>query len=134
MTAEGTMCQAPDATVTRAERTRNRNTYRPNVDILETADELLVVADMPGVCAEDADIRFENGTLTLHGRVCERQGEGTRHLLREYGVGDFYRTFEVSEAIDAGRIRGEHANGVLTLHLPKTEASKPRKITVQEAK
>ncbi len=53
------------------------------------------------------------------------------YLLREYGVGDFYRTFRVSEQIDASRIEAEYADGVLKLHLPKVEAVKPRKITVK---
>ena len=61
-----------------------------------------------------------------------RRGKATarRCLLREYGVGDYYRSFQVSEAIDAGKISAEYADGVLTLHLPKAEAVKPRKIAV----
>ena len=53
------------------------------------------------------------------------------YLLREYGVGDFYRAFQVSEVIDPSRIQAEYSGGVLTLHLPKSEAAKPRKIAVQ---
>ena len=119
------------ADVTRAEHTRSGRLYQPNVDILETAEELIVLADMPGVDGSDIDINFENGTLTIHGKVAPRQGEGVNHLLREYGIGDFHRTFQVSEVIDASRITAECANGVLTLHLPKVEAAKPRKIKVQ---
>jgi HSP20 family molecular chaperone IbpA len=52
-------------------------------------------------------------------------------LLHEYGVGDFYRTFRVSQQVDASRITAEYENGVLTLHLPKAEAARPRKIEVQ---
>jgi len=105
--------------------------FRPNVDVLEKQDELLLVADMPGVESNDIDIHFEDGELTIHGRVAPRT-EGRRGvLLAEYGVGDFYRTFRVSEKIDASRIHAEYANGVLTLHLPKAEAHKPRKISVQ---
>ena len=55
---------------------------------------------------------------------------GGEFLLHEYGVGDYYRTFQVSEAIDAGKISADYADGVLTLHLPKAEALKPRKIAV----
>jgi HSP20 family protein len=115
---------------TAAEHTRNGRFYRPNVDILERADELLVLADLPGAKSDQIDINFEKGMLTLHATVPERQSEDQHYLAREYGVGDYYRTFQVSEAVDAGRITAEYANGVLTLHLPKAESIKPRKISV----
>ena len=113
-----------------AERTRSGCCYRPNVDILEQDDELLVLADMPGAKSDTIDVNFEDGTLEIHAAVTPRQGDGQTCLLREYGVGDYYRSFQVSEAIDAGKISAEYADGVLTLHLPKTEAVKPRKIAV----
>jgi HSP20 family molecular chaperone IbpA len=100
------------------------------VDILEQNDELQLVVDMPGVKASEIDVRFEDGQLHLHGPVAPRQTPETRYLLQEYGVGDFDRTFRVSEQIDGSKIRAEYADGVLTLHLPKVEAAKPRKIAV----
>ena len=60
-----------------------------------------------------------------------RQDEDHEYLLREYGTGDYYRTFQVSEAVDASKITADYSDGVLTLHLPKTEAVKPRKIEVK---
>ncbi|MBP7937088.1 MAG: Hsp20/alpha crystallin family protein [Phycisphaerae bacterium] len=120
-----------EAEVAQAERTRSGRAYRPNVDIIENKEELLVVADMPGVNSNSIDVKFENGSLEIHGRVPVRQTPETRYLLREYGVGDFYRSFQVSEAIDASRITAEYADGVLTLHLPKVEAVKPRKIAIK---
>lgn len=119
------------AETSRGEPTRAASYYRPNVDIVEQQGELLIVADMPGVSPERLDIQFEDGVLTIHGRVPPRQAEPPRYLLQEYGVGDFYRTFQVGEQIDAGRISAQYADGVLTLHLPKIEAAKPRKINVQ---
>lgn len=114
-----------------AERTRSGRVYSPRVDILEHQDELLLVADMPGVSSESIDVNFEDGVLTVEGKVEPRGPEKAARLLREYGVGDFYRTFRVSEQIDASGIRAEYADGVLTLHLPKAEAAKPRKIEVR---
>jgi HSP20 family protein len=119
------------AEVRRAERTRGGRAYRPNVDIFETSTELTLVADMPGVRGEDVDINFENGVLTIYGPVKERQPAGTQYLLNEFGIGDFYRTFEVGEAIDSGKIAAEYKDGVLTLHLPKVEAARPRRIAVK---
>ncbi len=119
------------AEVERTEHTRSGRCYRPNVDIVETAGELTVYADMPGVTRDGIDINFENGTLSIHGKVEDRvPGEGDT-LLTEYGTGNFYRTFRVNEKIDAAKITADYQNGVLALHLPKVEALKPRKITVQ---
>lgn len=126
------LANAPTPTsVTRSERTRGGDRFRPSVDIIERPSELMIVADMPGASGRDIDVRFENGTLTITGKVAPRQGENTRFLVREYGVGDFVRTFQVSESIDAGRIAAEFRDGVLTLHLPKVEAVRPRKIEVK---
>ncbi|MCS7014693.1 MAG: Hsp20/alpha crystallin family protein [Gemmatales bacterium] len=115
--------------VTAAEPVRTV-TYSPPVDVVETADELRLYADLPGVRPEDLDIRFENGELTLHAKVAPRPEKG-EFLLREYGVGDFYRTFTISEEIDSDKISAELTQGVLVLHLPKREAVKPKRITVK---
>lgn len=117
--------------VVRAEQTRSGRCYRPQVDIVETAGELTIHADIPGVSRDGVDIDFENGVLSIHGRVRDREPEGADALVTEYGTGDFYRTFRVSEKIDTARITAEYEHGVLTLHLPKVEAVKPRKIMVQ---
>lgn len=111
------------------ERTRDVAVYAPRVDILETADDLLLLADLPGVESPDLEIRYEDKTLVIHGKAQTRQ-EGVDFLAREYGVGDFERTFAIGEAVDAGKISAELKNGVLTVHLPKTEAVKPRRIQV----
>jgi HSP20 family protein len=112
------------------ERTRGGPTYTPRVDILETAAELRVFADLPGVQAEDLDIRFEDHELTIYGKVAARHAD-IEPLVSEYGIGDFHRTFSIGEAIDATKISADLNNGVLTLHLPKTEKVKPRRIKVK---
>lgn len=120
--------EEPQAPAT--EQTRGGQFFRPRVDILEREDELLLVADMPGLTSDDIEVNFEDRQLTIHGHVRPRQSEQTKMLLQEYGVGDFYRTFQVSEQVDAERIHAAYADGVLTLHLPKVEAARPRKIVV----
>jgi HSP20 family protein len=130
MTHEATQTQAaPEA----SERTRGGEVYRPQVDIVETGDELVLVADLPGVKSDAIDIDFEDGVLTLQGKVEPRYAEGLNFLVREYGVGDFYRTFRVSEEIEVSRIQAESTGGVLTVHLPKAEKARPRKIAVKSA-
>lgn len=117
--------------VTRAERVRQGRTYLPVVDILEKPQELLLMAEVPGARVEDIDVNYENGLLTIQAKAAPRQEENTNYLLREYGVGDFCRSFQIGEGIDPGRIAAEVRNGVLTLHLPKADALMPRKIAVK---
>jgi HSP20 family protein len=113
------------------EPTRSERWYRPVVDIVEDSQELRILADMPGVSGDSLDIDFHDGLLTIMGRVPQRQGETPSYLLEEYGVGDYHREFRIGESINAAAISAEFADGVLTVHLPKVEAVKPRKISVK---
>ena len=106
--------------------------YRPNVDILEWGDYLELKADLPGSNADDIDIQLNKGTLTLHAKVLPRQSQDTSYLLREYGIGDFYRSFQVGETVDASKMTAEYSNGVLRLQIPKKEEAKSRKIEVKK--
>ncbi|HYV35207.1 MAG TPA: Hsp20/alpha crystallin family protein [Gemmataceae bacterium] len=112
------------------ETTRGGHFFTPRVDIYETDEELTLVADVPGVTAEDVDLRFERGELILQGRVKPRQRPGLA-LLSEYEEGDFYRVFQIHESIDSTRIGAECKNGELIVHLPKAEAAKPRQVQVR---
>jgi len=125
--------QQREGAVRRAEPTRVGPVYSPNVDILENADELTLIADIPGAGPEDVDIQYERGELSIRAQLKPRQSDETRFMLREYGVGDYYRVFQLGEAIDNAKIHAEVADGVLTVHLPKVERIKPRKIAVRTA-
>ncbi|WP_235935168.1 Hsp20/alpha crystallin family protein [Candidatus Laterigemmans baculatus] len=105
-------------------------TYMPQFDIQEMDEGLVLYGDMPGVGPEDIDIRFENGELSIHGKVAPRQ-QNVSFLYREYGVGDYHRTFAVGESIDVEKICAEMRHGVLTIHLPKSEKARPRRIEVR---
>ena len=99
-------------------------TVTPRVDVLESDDDLLVLADMPGVAPGDVDVRFENGELTVHGRRAVSRVPGA-------DVWNYYRAFRVNERIAVDQIEADLRNGVLTLKLPKVEAVKPRRIAVK---
>jgi len=114
----------------RSERTRGRAYFQPRVDIFETENELTLFADVPGVKADDVELRFERGELVLHAHVQHRDRHGLP-LLREYAEGDYFRVFQVNESIDTTKIEAECKNGVLTVHLPKTEAVRPRQVQVK---
>jgi HSP20 family molecular chaperone IbpA len=112
------------------ERTPGRTTYSPRFDIWENDDEMILYGDLPGVMPEDLDVRFENPVLTIHGKVSPRHMD-IKLLHGEYGIGDFHRTFTIGDAIDTERISAELKNGVVTVHLPKSEKVKPRRIEVK---
>ncbi len=119
-----------DGNLATVERTRSTTTYTPRFDIVEDADELTLYGDLPGVVPENLEVRFENEHLIVHGQV-EPRHEGREHLYAEYGIGDFYREFRINEAVDPGKIQAELKDGVLTLHLPKVESIKPKRIQVK---
>ena len=112
------------------ERTLGGTTYSPRFDIWENDDEMILYGDLPGVMPEDLDVRFENPVLTIHGKVSPRHSD-IKFLHGEYGIGDFHGTFTIGEAIDTERISAELKNGVVTVHLPKNEKVKPRRIEVK---
>jgi len=107
-----------------------RPVIMPVCDIYENDDEILVVADVPGVTADALDINLEKGELTLEARREISVQPGT-FLGVEYRDCDYQRRFAVPGGIDADKISAELREGVLHLHLPKSEALKPRQIPVQ---
>ena len=116
------------------ERTEQQQYYTPLVDIIETADAFIFQADLPGVKTGDVDVSFENGTLTIAGKVAPRRPEnGGRYVWREYGVGHFYRTFTLSTPVNVDGIQAQLTNGELTLTVPKADSVKSRKIEIKSA-
>lgn len=105
--------------------------FLPAVDIYETAEEYVVMAEMPGCDPKGIDVQFEGGELSIYGPVAPRQLPQTGWLAHEFGIGDFYRTFNVTESIEADKISAEYEHGILTLRLPKVETARPRKIEVR---
>ena len=128
--AEHTVAASEVQQSTMAESTRNHERYvAPPVDIYETRDGLVVLADLPGVAKEALDVRVDNNMLTIRGHA--------RHVVpgemtyREYELVNFFRQFELSDKVDQGRITADLKSGVLILNLPKAEEAKPRQIEVR---
>lgn len=107
-----------------------RRNFVPPVDIVELPEELLLTAEVPGAVGEQIDVRFEDGELRIDAPVAPRTA-GKNFLLEEYAVGSYVRSFRLGQSIDGTRISAEYVDGVLTLHLPKVEAAKPRRIAVR---
>jgi HSP20 family molecular chaperone IbpA len=108
------------------ERATARQVIAPAVDIFENADEVLMIADFPGVDSDGVNLHFEKNRLTLEGRPRE-EGPAPSPSF------DYSRTFIVPGGIDSEKIRAELKAGVLTVHLPKQERLKPRQIRVTAA-
>jgi HSP20 family molecular chaperone IbpA len=104
--------------------------FVPTTDILEDEQSLTVVMEMPGVSKETMDINLQDRVLTVEGRIDLRKYDQLQPVYTEYNIGNFRRSFSLSNNIDQDKIRADMKDGVLTLTLPKAEEAKPRKIAV----
>ncbi len=129
---EQDMSERQDLTVREealSERSRQIPTVAPMVDILENENEILLYADMPGVDKKDISINIDNGRLALSGiREVKPVGAVT---WEEFGDVEYRRTFSVPQTIDVTAVNAELKEGVLLLHLPKSESAKPRHIEIK---
>ncbi|WDP91390.1 MAG: Hsp20/alpha crystallin family protein [Desulfobacter sp.] len=113
------------------ETTRALRTAIPSVDIYENDDEILLHADMPGVQKDAVSVNIDNGTLSLTG-VRRLDNKGASNWT-EFSDIEYVRRFSVPQSIDVQRVNAELKDGVLKLHLPKSEAAKPRMIEIKAA-
>jgi HSP20 family molecular chaperone IbpA len=113
----------------RLEKMQDRPAVAPAVDIYENSEEILIVADMPGVGTDQVTVNLEKGQLTIEGRRTPSNG-GTK-LSTEFKIADYRRLFAVPQGINAEKIEAELRQGVLCVHLPKSGAMKPRQIQVK---
>jgi HSP20 family protein len=102
----------------------------PALNVWEADEGLWVEAELPGVREEDLEIAVLGDQLTIRGERKSNMTEGAAQHRRERGVGTFRRVVQLPVAVDADRIEASLSAGVLTIHLPKAEAAKPRKIEV----
>lgn len=117
----------------RSETTRPGKVFIPAVDIYETQDAIVVLADMPGVPSEKVTIDVKDSQLTISGEIAPPGGQGELLLVREYDTGNFFREFTLGQLVDQNRIEAAMKDGVLRLTLPKVERAKPRKIEIKVA-
>ena len=103
--------------------------YKLPLDAYVTPEEIVVVANMPGIKPEDVEITLEGDTLTLKG-VRPGSMENVDYVLQERVGGAFQRTLNINVPIDADKAEARFENGVLTLTIPKAEAVKPKTIQV----
>ena len=113
--------------------TSGSNTWVPPMDVVETADEVLCHLEVPGMSREDLEIRVQDNMLVVSGEKKYEHGEqkegGFRSVERRYGR--FERSISLPRTVDTSNVKARHENGVLTIVLPKMEASKPRRIEIE---
>jgi HSP20 family protein len=112
--------------------------WMPAMEISESADELTVTAELPGMEQKDIDVSIDDGVLTIRGEKLEERKEGEegkKFYLSERNYGSFQRTFTLPRTVDAAKISAEFVKGVLTVRLPKTaeQKAKGRKIEIGTA-
>jgi HSP20 family protein len=122
----------PDARRSHGKETMIVADWTPSVDITETEGEYLIKAEIPDVRKEDVKVTLEDGVLTIQGqRKQEKEEKGTKYHRIERSYGSFARTFSLPDVIEADKVKAEFKDGVLNLHLPKSEKAKPKAIEVK---
>lgn len=109
----------------------NRFVFTPPIDIFETAEGLVLRADLPGVSVETLELQIQDNRLTLFGRVKQDVPEEAVAVHREYELGDFLRSFILSDDVDHDRISAKMSRGVLEVSLPRSSHTEPRRIEVK---
>ena len=107
--------------------------WAPLVDITEDDKEYIIKTELPEVKKEDVKVAVENGLLTIVGERKFEKEENKKYHRVERAYGRFVRSFIVPDAVDADKVSAEFKDGVLKVHLPKSEKTKPKQIEVKVA-
>ena len=108
-----------------------KETFLPAIDVHETASEIVVTAELPGIKPEDVDVNLTGNILTIKGEKKEdvdQKGKSWHRIERSYGT--FQRTFQLPDSVDPERAKAAYDHGVLRVTVAKTEAARPRSIKV----
>jgi HSP20 family protein len=116
----------------RGEEAVSATTWTPAVDIYETADTIVMKAELPGVAREDIQIQINDDTLTLKGeRRFAKDVHEESYLRIERAYGSFHRSFTLPASVQQEKIRAIFKDGVLELTLPKGEDAKPKRVSIE---
>ncbi len=111
--------------------------WMPAVDVRETADEIQVSVELPGIAPEDVGVTVENGVLTISGEkkqeVVEGKEDANYHVF-ERRYGRFERSFTLPRTVDAEKVKARFQNGVLHVSLPKLQEARPRRVQIEVTK
>ncbi len=112
------------------ERTRDQLVYSPDVDIVETEDDVIVIADIPGIDEKALNVTLEDEILFMQGNIEPRPLDEYKLAAREYGVGNYERRFRILSDVDSAAIQAKVKNGVLRVVLPKSKKARRHVIPI----
>lgn len=124
--------ERPDEAVpVEAESASTRRIAPPAVDIYETDDGSILLADVPGCDESSVDASIADGVLTIRATRAAEEFPDHEATLTEYRPYDYERSFSVSDLVDTEKVTASVRDGVLRLELPKAEEAKPKKIEIK---
>lgn len=113
------------------EALEKENWVAPHVDIYETEDDYVLIANMPGVSRENVRVKLEEGDMVIMGKIDYDGLLSRKFILNENEIGNFYRKFRISNGIDESKIEAKLENGQLIVNMPKHERVKPKNIEIK---
>ncbi len=129
--SDETRVSKPERETVVPEPVESEPTYSPAVDIIEKADSVAILADMPGVSRDDVEVVLEKGVLSIDARLGESRTVGMKLQRQEFELGSFHRCFSVGEGLDPEGIEATMKDGVLRLVIPMAERYQPRRIEIK---
>jgi HSP20 family protein len=109
---------------------RTQDSVSPSSDIYENPDEFVLVANMPGVSRNEIQVKVINDSLVIFGKINYNEAVSRIYILNENEIGNYFRKFRISDAIDKTKINAKYDNGQLIVSLAKNENAKPRSIDI----
>ena len=109
---------------------RTEDSVLPSSDIYESSDEFVLVANMPGVSRNEIQVKVINDSLIIFGKINYNEAVSRNYILNENEIGNYFRKFKISDAIDKTKINAKYDNGRLIVSLTKNEDVKPRTIDI----
>jgi HSP20 family protein len=121
----------PDSPNTAENLHKSSEAYTPPIDIHEGPEGLILEADLPGATEQNLTVQLEDNVLSLYAKIDSPVPEGAQLVHEEYRLGDYRRSFILSDEVDRDRITAELKNGVLRLFLPKAQRTRTRRIEIK---
>jgi HSP20 family protein len=107
-----------------------QNYISPNVNIYETENDFVLLVDMPGIPRKNVKVKLDNDLLIIFGQIDYEDKINKKYILNEVEIGNYFRSFKISESVDSSDIEAKYDDGQLVVKLPKNEKVKPRTIEI----